>query len=147
MKHLRTLYPEKRVERKREELDRLATTYVEKLFGFLPCLDLTNKEANSTAEVILELAANIFEVQRQLGGDVTAPLQGDGQLPPYNELTDKEHAEMVALIKQFGIVVYKDDHNGQIYILHDSIQGRAMALNEREVYEIVQDIAHRLSVA
>lgn len=147
MKHLRELYPEKRVERKREELDRLATTYVEKLFGFLPCLDLTNKEANSTAEMILELAANIFEVQRQLGGDVTAPLQGAANEMSSEVLTNQEHAEMVALIKQFGIVVYRDDHDGQMYILHDSIQGRATALNEREVYEIVQDIANRLSVA
>ncbi len=149
MKHLHDLYPPERIERKRDELDKLATTYVEKLFGFLPCLDLTYKSAQQTAENILDLVRYISKTQKEISGEATQPLQGNAAEAEAGkeELTEVERDEMVALIKQYGVVVMKDDASHIIYITHSTIQGRAMALNDRELYEIVQDIVSRVSAA
>jgi hypothetical protein len=148
MKHLQTLYPEKRVERKREELDKLATTYVEKLFGFLPCLDLANDYDITTANCILMLAIHIQQGQRALSGETTQPLQGNEAAKEASaELTEVERNEMAALITQYGIFAAKAPGDTIIYVSHSTIQGRAMALNDRELYDIVQDIVAHVSAA
>jgi len=145
MKHLHTLYPETRITRKREELDRLATSYVQALYGYLPCLDLAEETNTSLAEDILHIASQISQVQRHIEGET--PLQGNigqtGQIVAPTFLTLEQQAKLKQMIRDLGIYAGKEDDSDIIYVSHPLIEGRAHALNEAELYEIVCDIAER----
>lgn len=142
MKKLQTLYPEARIAKKRAETDNLATNYVQALYGFLPCLDLTSDLQGGIATDILDLANHIMKIQQRISGETTQPLQGVAVNEPEEpqELAEDERQIMVDAIRVYGIYAGKDENTDVIYVSHPSIQGRAHTLNERELYEIVCSI-------
>ncbi len=155
--------------KKLTETDRLATAYLQSLYRLLPCLDLESVEQERVMQDMLcgmtELTrrqnrihrafTNGFPVQPQsrIAEQVQASLRmldHIGSNPPIEELkshalTEDERIELTELVNKHGFYVAREDGDSDIIITHDLIQGRARALNEREVYEIVKDTVERIA--
>lgn len=143
------------------ETDRLASAYLQALYRLLPCLDLESVEQERVMQDIItgmtELTrrqnrlhrafTNGFPSERMLamqakpidGKSIVVSLSNDN-----TPLSEDEQAELRELIGKHNFYVAKEDGDNEIIITHDLIQGRARALNEREVYEIVKDTVERI---
>jgi hypothetical protein len=150
MHSLKLRYPASRSDRKLHELDQLASTYTEKLCAYLPCLDLAHAQDVVTANQVLNLLAEIATVQQRLDGDTITPEQEQAEKAALagrtgDPLGNLERTHMIELIREHGIFVAKDENSNITYITHPSLQGKAQALNEREIYDIVMKIASPFS--
>src|SRR5579872_4745535 len=134
--------------KKLTETDRLAAAYLQSLYRLVSCLDVGNVAQEEVAHSIITTSANIARFQRRINHSFSTDFSDEcAALPETVEpthdampLSEDERTEMIALIAQHRIYVAKEDgDDGEFIITHDLIQGRARALNEREVYEIVKD--------
>lgn len=140
--------------KKLTETDRLAVAYLQSLYRLVSCLDVGSVAQEEVAHSIITTSANVARFQRRVNhsfstnfSDVCANLPEPEIVEVSHEsapLTEAEQAELRDLIGKHGFYVAQEDGSNEIIITHDLIQGRARALNEREVYEIVKDVVERI---
>lgn len=140
------------------ETDRLAAAYLQSLYRLLPCLDLESVEQE---RVMCDITSGMTELTRRQNRihraftngfpserTLAKPIDGKDIVISYpmdaTPLTESEQVELRELIGKHGFYVAREDGDSDIIITHDLIQGRARALNEREVYEIVKDTVERI---
>ena len=151
------------------ETDRLATAYLQSLYRLLPCLDLESVEQERVMQDITTGMTELTRRQNRLHraftngfpSERTLSMQASqvqaslhlldhiGSNPPLEDLkshalSEDERIELTELVNKHGFYVAREDGDSDIIITHDLIQGRARALNEREVYEIVKDTVERI---
>jgi hypothetical protein len=141
--------------KKLAETDRLATAYLQALYRLVSCLDVGSVAQEEVAHSIICTSANVARFQRRVNHSFSTNFSDECAVSPEPEtvelshesgpLTESEQAELRDLIGKHGFYVAQEDGTDEIIITHDLIQGRARALNEREVYEIVKDTVERIA--
>ena len=146
--------------KKLAETDRLSLSYVASLYRLLPCLDVSSVAQEDAAHELVHHIASIKCFQRRMehgfstgfsdsgsSGEVTVPptlARHAVQAEVSASLTEAEQAELRNLIATHGFYAAREDGGDVIYVSHSMITGRAHALNEREVYDIVKDVVARM---
>lgn len=132
--------------KKLTETDRLASAYITALYRLLPTFDVGDIAQEDMAKHVLGTIASTIRFQRRIHHGFSTGFTdacSTKPLPASHDtmsLTPDEQAELRELIQKHGIYAAMEDGSAIIYVTHESITGRAQALNEREVFEIAKDI-------